>query len=111
MVITIEEIKDIGNTTLNTFSDHIRKNPDSMDYYYEDINYPISKEISFGNLNEISLKSTLDNTPIDEIFLISNYMQYGDYDKLKESWFWLCNKCGEKLYTSTTPTMFLMGVD
>jgi len=34
-----------------------------------------------------------------------------DYDKLKESWFWLCNKCGEKLYTSTTPTMFLMGVD
>ena len=80
MVITIDEIKDIGNTTLNTFTDHIRKNPDSMDYYYEDINYPISKEISFGNLNEISLKSTLDNTPIDEIFLMSNYMQYGDYD-------------------------------
>jgi len=79
-MITIESIKDIGNSTLNTFQDHIRKNPDSMDYYYEDISYPISDSVSFGNLTEISRQNNLDNTPIDELFLMSKYLQYGDYD-------------------------------
>jgi hypothetical protein len=78
-MITLLDILKIDNTNLNTYSSYVHgdytKNEESC---Y--INYPISKKISYGDLTEITLKNNLDNTPIDDLFLMSNFFGYSDYD-------------------------------
>jgi hypothetical protein len=78
-MITLLDILKIDNTNLNTYSSYVHgdylKNEDS---YY--INYPLSKEISYGDLTEITLKENLDTTPIEELFLMCRYFGYSDYD-------------------------------
>jgi hypothetical protein len=83
-MITIEDILKIGNITINTYSGTkwVRDNVPGYQHHEhrEDISYPESKEISYGDLTEITLKDNLDNTPIDELFLMSKYFGYSDYD-------------------------------
>ena len=80
-MITLLDILNIDNCNLNTYSAYIHgdyMNPDISPSRY--INYPETKEISYGDLTEITLKENLDNTPIDELFLMCKYFGYADYD-------------------------------
>jgi len=88
-MITIEDIYGIDNTDFYTFHESIRVQKGDWDYYYREIDYPESDSISWSDLNPVysplksgvvtlqMIKDQLENT---DIFLISNYMQYGDYD-------------------------------
>lgn len=86
-MITIQDILDIDNTNLNTYHTSIMVNkPGDRSvghfdkFYWKDIDYPESKIISYGDLTELTLRSSIDNTPIDEIFLMCRYFGYSDYD-------------------------------
>jgi len=86
-MVTIEDIYDIDNTDLFTFHDSIRVQKGDYDYYYREIDYPESDSISWSDLTLVNytskktrlldLKDTLKEV---DIFLISKYMQFGDYD-------------------------------
>ena len=86
IMITIEDIYGIDNTDLFTFHDSIYisgKNTHS----WREIDYPETDSISWSDLNPVNyaskktrlldLKETLKET---DIFIVSKYMQYGDYD-------------------------------
>lgn len=80
-MITLLDILKIDNTNLNTYSAYIHgdyMNPDISPS--RDITYPETKSISYGDLTEITLKENLDNTPIDELFLMCRYFGFSDYD-------------------------------
>jgi len=86
-MITLLDILKIDHTTLNTYHGYkwVKDNvPGYSDYpgheHMVDLTYPETKDISYGDLIEITRKDTLDNTPIDELFLMSDYMTYSDYD-------------------------------
>lgn len=86
-MITIQDILDIDNTNLNTYHTSIMVNkPGDRSvghfdkFYWKDIDYPESKIISYGDLTELTLRSSIDNTPIDEMFLMCRYFGYSDYD-------------------------------
>ena len=86
IMITIEDIYGIDNTDLFTFHESIAIH---RKYHIEwrEIDYPESDSISWGDLNPVNyaskktrlldLKETLKET---DIFIVSKYMQYGDYD-------------------------------
>jgi len=86
-MVTIEDIYGIDNTDLYTFHDSIRVQKGDYDYYYREIDYPESDSISWSDLTPVNyaskktrlldLKETLKEV---DIFLISKYMQFGDYD-------------------------------
>jgi len=86
-MITIEDIYGINNTDLFTFHDSIRVQKGDYDYYYREIDYPESDSISWSDLSPVNytskktrlldLKETLKEV---DIFLISKYTQFGDYD-------------------------------
>jgi hypothetical protein len=86
-MVTIEDIYGIDNTDLYTFHDSIRVQKGDYDYYYREIDYPESNSISWSDLSPVNyaskktrlldLKDTLKEV---DIFLISKYMSYGDYD-------------------------------
>jgi hypothetical protein len=86
-MVTIEDIYGIDNTDLYTFHDSIRVQKGDYDYYYREIDYPESDSISWSDLTPVNyaskktrlldLKETLKEV---DIFLISNHMQFGDYD-------------------------------
>ena len=86
-MVTIEDIYGIDNTDLYTFHDSIRVQKGDYDYYYREIDYPESDSISWSDLTLVNytskktrlldLKETLKEV---DIFLISNHMQFGDYD-------------------------------
>ena len=73
--LTLDDVLDIDNTTINTYET------------YKGLVYPDKKEISYGDLREVTLKSTVDNTPIDELFLMCKYLEGSDYsgDMLQKS--------------------------
>jgi hypothetical protein len=77
-VVTIEDILKIGNCTLNFF-----------DHYKED--HPTGKTIYWGELNPVvnsmndmvhTVYDHLTNTEWknNDLYLVSSYLQYGDYD-------------------------------
>ena len=86
-MITIGDIYGIDNTDLYTFHDSIRVQKDDWDYYYKEIDYPESDSISWSDLSPVNyatkktrlldLKEQLKET---DVFLVSKFMQYGDYD-------------------------------
>lgn len=84
MAITLLDILDIENTSISVYFGHkwVKDNvPGYHDHEHRvDLTYPETKDISFSDLSKISRKNTLDNTQIDEMFLMSNYLQFGDYD-------------------------------
>ena len=79
--LTIDDIIDIGGTTLNTYEGHTweRGGTAPSGEQWKDLVYPISKRIPYGDLREITRKNTLDNTPINEMFLVSTYLGGSDY--------------------------------
>ena len=79
-MITLLDILEIDNTNLNTYHDSIMVKKGEYGHSWREINYPETKDISYGDLTEITLKENLDNTPIDELFLMSRYFGYSDYD-------------------------------
>lgn len=87
-MLTLLDIEKIDNITINTYSGHKWVHddnyPNTQDYSHYtkwvDLSYPESKHIYFEDLTEIALQNTIDNTPIDELFIMSKYLQYGDYD-------------------------------
>jgi len=92
-MITIEDIYNIDNTDLYTFNSSIRVSKGDWDYYYKDIDYPVSDSISWGELSLLRTDLSINNTRVlnglemvkdqlkeVDIFLIPKYMQYGDYD-------------------------------
>lgn len=78
-MITLLDILKIDNTNLNTYSSYVHGDYTKNEKSY-DINYPLSKEISYGDLTEITLKNNLNNIPIDDLFLMSKFFGYSDYD-------------------------------
>jgi len=78
-MITMLDIEKIGNIDLCTYSEH-RQVKGYPEYIYEDLIYPASSHVYYDDIERIGLKSTIDNTPIDELFIISKFMEYGDYD-------------------------------
>lgn len=84
-MITLLDILKIDNTNLNTYSGAkwVKDNVPGYSGNHEHIEYvtyPETKDISYGDLTEITLKQNLDNTPIDDLFLMSRYFGYSDYD-------------------------------
>ena len=88
-MITIEDIYNIDNTDFYTFHESIRVQKGDWDYYYREIDYPESDSISWSDLNPVysplksgvvTLQMIKDQLEKTDIFLISKYMQYGDYD-------------------------------
>lgn len=78
-MITLSDILKIDNCNLNTYHDSIYIGG-YLKHDWKEISYPESKNISYGNLTEITLKNNLDNIPIDELFLMCKYFGYSDYD-------------------------------
>lgn len=78
-MITLLDILKIDNTNLNTYSSYVHGDYTKNEKSY-DINYLLSKEISYGDLTEITLKNNLNNIPIDDLFLMSKFFGYSDYD-------------------------------
>lgn len=82
-MITIEQIFDIDNCEIQTYSAYIHG-----DYLHPDISpsrdieYPECKNIHYSDLSvNIPKLSTVKDTLIDrDVFLIPGYLQYGDYD-------------------------------
>jgi hypothetical protein len=78
-MITIEDIKEIDNIDFFTYSAYIHgdymKNEKS---YY--IDNPISEHLFYSDLNPIKSGEIKEELKNRDIFLISKYMQYGDYD-------------------------------
>jgi len=79
-MVTIEDIYGIDNTDLYTFHDSIRVQKGDYDYYYREIDYPESDHIYYQNLDSIKPSQIKEEIQNRDIFLISKYMQYGDYD-------------------------------
>jgi hypothetical protein len=75
-MITIEDIKEIGNTDFFTFHDSIRLKTNE----YREIDYPERSHIYYHDLTEIKPGEIKEELKNRDIFLISKYMQYGDYD-------------------------------
>ena len=92
-MVTIEDIYGIDNTDLYTFHDSIRVQKGDYDYYYREIDYPESDSISWSDLSLLRTDHDISNCKVlngleivkdglkeVDIFLISNHMQFGDYD-------------------------------
>jgi len=92
-MVTIEDIYGIDNTDLYTFHDSIRVQKGDYDYYYREIDYPESDSISWSDLSLLRTDHDISNCKVlngleivkdtlkeVDIFLISKYMQFGDYD-------------------------------
>jgi hypothetical protein len=77
---TIEEILSIDNVDYFTFNQSIRVQKGEYDWYYREIEYPESNRISYSNLTTIKPSEIKEEIKTGDIFLIPNYMQYGDYD-------------------------------
>jgi hypothetical protein len=74
-MVTIEEILDIGNCTLNFFDHYKEDHPTGKTIYWGELNpiEKVTKDIVIDRLNNPEWK---DN----DLYLICKYMQYGDYD-------------------------------
>jgi|WetSurMetagenome_2_1015567.scaffolds.fasta_scaffold77906_5 hypothetical protein len=78
-MITIEDIKEIDNIDFFTFHDSIYL-PGKLHVEWREIDYPESDHIYYQDLNPIKPGEIKETIKERDIFLIPNYMQYGDYD-------------------------------
>ena len=89
-MITIQDILDIGNCEIYQYSGYkwVKDNvPGYSDYpgheHTVDLDYPETKDMYWYNLQYISktdLKIRIEDNRISDLFLIPNYLQFGDYD-------------------------------
>jgi hypothetical protein len=78
-MITIESIMEIDNIDFFTFHQSIYL-PDKLHAEWREIDYPESDHIYYQNLDSIKPGLIKEELKERDIFLISKYMQYGDYD-------------------------------
>lgn len=89
-MITIHDILDIGNTEIFQYAGckWVKDNvPGYSDYpghsHRVDLDYPETKDIYYSDLHTVTkteLKNRIEDNRISDLFLIPNYLQYGDYD-------------------------------
>lgn len=86
-MITLLDIEKIDNITFNTYSSYKWVKDNILDYpdypgheHMVDLSYPETKHTYYQDYTELTLQNSIDNTPIDSMFIMPGYMQYGDYD-------------------------------
>jgi len=85
-MISLSDILQIDNCILNTYLGY-KWVKDNVPGYYstgghehmEDLNFPEVKNIRYSDIHNIIGKID-ENTPVEDLFLIPDYLQYGDYD-------------------------------
>ncbi len=86
-MVSLSDIKKIDNITFHTYSSYKWVKDNILDYpdypgheHMVDLSYPETKHTYYQDYTELTLQNSIDNTPIDSMFIMPGYMQYGDYD-------------------------------
>lgn len=80
-MVTIEEILDIGNCTINFFDHYKEDHPTGKTIYWGELN-PVYSPRKDGKITLDIVKDRMTDPELkdNDLYLVSSYLQYGDYD-------------------------------
>ncbi len=80
-MVTIEEILDIGNCTLNFFDHYKEDHPTGKTIYWGELT-PLYSPRKDGKITVDIVKDRMTDPELkdNDLYLVSSYLQYGDYD-------------------------------